>query len=196
MSVVAKKFGAICVVLAGTALFPFRGLAIELDLTPAQVFAVWTGINESLLVIARVVSNDTAWHREISEIRSKDVKDKRPADVLGQLRKYRAKLDGLRRTAGLKPIRRFVVDGKPVTPVVVYVNSGLVLNGQVEWLIHNTGSIQLVSQFYPTYDQVGSSERTPSHVYALVNLANRRLAKILAKAGVSERVMPSGSAAP
>ena len=193
---IAKKFGAICAVLAGITLFPGNGAAIDLGLTPAQVFSLWTGINESLLVVAGTVSDDKAWQRELSRIRPRAVRNKRPADVLRQLEAYRAKLDRLRGRAGLKPIRRFVGDGKPVTPTVVYLNSGLVLNGQVEWLIHNTGPKQLVSQFYPNPSNGSSSDKTPDHVFALVNLANRRFAEILTKAGIPEQEFATGAVAP
>ena len=190
------KFGAACIVIAGITLFPLRVPAVEIELTPTQVYSVWKGINESLLVIARVISDDTSWHQELSRIRPRAVRDKRPADVLEQLKAYRAKFDRLRRRAGLKPIRRFLGDVKPVTPTVVYLNSGPVLNGQVEWLIRNTGPDQMVSQFYPSHHHAGSSERTPSHVYALIKLANRRLAKILAKAGIPDLDVATGAVAP
>lgn len=196
MTVIAKKIVAICVVLAGVTLFPARGMAIDLGLTPTQVFSIWTGINESLLVIARAVSDDATWHRELSGIRPRTFQDKFPADVLEQLAAYRAKLDRLRRGAGLKPIRIFVGDDRPVTPTVVYLNSGLVLNGQVEWLIRNSSRRQLVSQFYPNYYRADSGERTPSQVYALVKLANRRLARILTRAGAPNSAVPAGAMTP
>ena len=190
------KFAAVCIVLVGITLFPVRVPAVEIELTPTQVFSVWKGINESLLVIARVISDDTVWHQELSRIRPRAVRDKRLADVQEQLKAYRAKLDRLRRRAGLKPIQRFLSDGKPVTPAVVYRNSGPVLNGQVEWLIRNTGQDQPVSQFYPSHHHASSSKRTPSHVYALMKLANRRLAKILVKAGIPDLDVATGAVAP
>jgi hypothetical protein len=193
---IAKNFGAIFVVLAGITLFPARGLAIEFNLSPTQVFTVWEGINQSLLDIARAISDDPAWHRELSEIRPRAVKGIRPADVLEQLSAYRAGMDRLRRRAGLTPIRRFGGDSKSVDPTVVYVNSGMVLNGQVEWLIRNTGPEQLVSQFYPEHGHAHSDEKSPNDVYAAVNLANRRLAVIIARAGVPDIGAATGTATP
>lgn len=191
----AGKFRTIGIVLAGIVLFSARGLALELGLTPAQVCSLWNGINQSLLVIARVVSDDAAWRRKLSDLKPTAVQGKNPADVLRLLAAYRAKLDELRRHGGLASIRKFTGDDKPVTPTVVYLNSGLVLNGQIEWLIRNTGPKQLISRFYPNHKQAELAEKTPNDVYAVVQLANIRLAEILARIGVAGRVKGSRSAA-
>ena len=196
MFVFARKFAAVAGVVAGVTLYPLGGLAIDLGLTPGQVYTIWTGINECLLVMARVISDDAAWHRELAGITKQPVQNKRPADVLRQLDAYRIKLDRLRGAAGLGPVRRFTGDGSPVTPTVVYLNSGQVLNGQAEWLIRHTGPEQPITGFYPDHQSAEPGDKTPSDVYGLVALANRRMALILVKAGIPDSGPPSGTVTP
>lgn len=167
-------------VLGGVAMHPGNGLALDLVLTPDQVYSLWTNINRSLLAASRIVSHDPAWQAELAAQTLRTFHGKRPADVLVLVKAYRDKLDRLRRQAGLPPVRRLDAAYDLVTPSVVYVASGHVLNGQVEWLILNTGPDRPVTTFYRRHDFDGN---TPSDVFALVELAGRRLDQILARAG-------------
>ncbi|NQU71645.1 MAG: hypothetical protein HQ514_13910 [Rhodospirillales bacterium] len=191
-----RRFCSIGIVLAGVVFISARGLALDLGLTPSQVLSLWNGINKSLLVVATVVSNDTDWHRYLSELQPETVHGKRPADVLEQLEAYRIKLDRLRRHERMAPTRKFIGDDAPVTPTVVYLNSGMVLNGQIEWLIRNTGRELMISPFYPTHDHVRQNISTPSDVYAMAKLANIRLARILARIDTQHRDIGSGGETP
>ena len=61
---------------------------------------------------------------------------------------------------------------------MVFLDSGHVLDAAVEWIVRNTPKGQLISQFYARHDVSG---KTPSDVFGLVDLADRRIGRILAK---------------
>lgn len=175
---VLRKLANIAVVLVGTVFLPAPGGAFELGLTPSQVFSLWTNINDCLLATARVVSDDGAWRESLAAMTPRRFEGKTPDHVLERLAAFRAKLDKMRRTAGLARVEA-VDDGYgAITPGVVFLNSGRVLNGLVEWLIVNTGPEQLVSQFYTRHAFTG---KAPSNVFAQVDLAERRIDAILAR---------------
>lgn len=167
-------------------LSPEPGGAVHRGLTPSQVFGLWTNINASLDAVARVISDDTAWRTQLRAMRPKAFRGKRPADVLEQVKRYQSKIDALRRRAGLPPSERHSghhhsEHQHSISPSVVYIASGTVLNAQIEWLIHLTERNQLVSQYYRRHDFSG---KISSDVFGIVELANRRLDAILTKAGV------------
>lgn len=61
------------------------------------------------------------------------------------------------------------------------LSSGHVLDGLVRWVIHHSDRDQLVMRFYAHYD---FRDKTPGDVFGLVELANRRLDRILAAARI------------
>lgn len=142
---------------------------------------MWTNIQSSLLTIARVFSPDAAWLDELADMTPNRFQGKRPADVLEQVRRYRQKLDALRQHSGLDPMGRAVRTRGPVTPSVVFLKSGQVLAAQAEWLVHSTDADLLISPFFRHHE---FSSKTPSDVFGLVELANRRIDRILLGAGV------------
>lgn len=169
------------VVLLGLLAYPSSPRALDLGLTPSHVYSLWTNINESLVASSRVVSGDTAMRASLKAMKPMKFSGKSPADVLGQLAGYRKKLDRLLRARNLPMAKRVVSDGEAITPSDVYLNSGHVLNAQVRWLIVETGPEQTVSQFYTRH---GFSGKTPSDVFALVDLATRRMDRLLSAAGI------------
>lgn len=149
-------------------------------LKPGQVYSLWTNINDCLLEFAGVVSDDLDWHEELAALPIRSFPGKRPADVLAQAERYRATLDRLRHLAELSPTQRVPRDQAHISHSDVYLTSSEVLHAQVELLIRFTGPEQLVSQFYV---RRRDDEKTPSHVFAVVELASRRLEQILANIG-------------
>ena len=149
-------------------------------MTPGQVFALWTNINHCLLATARVVSADREWRESLAAMTPRRFEGKTPDHVLEGLAAFRAKLDEMRRTAGLARVGADDGGHGTTTPSVVFLNSGRVLNGLVEWLIVNTGREQLVSRFYTWHAFTG---KVPSDVFAQVDLAERRIDSILARRG-------------
>ena len=173
----SKNFAG-AVLVAALALLPGDGkAAIDLGPTPNQVFSLWTNINANLLALAKVLSGDTRWGKSLAALTPNKFRSKTPTDVLVHVRRYRAKLDRLRRRDGLAPTKRFDSGHTTITLSIVYVNSGYVLNGQVELLIRRTGPAQQISGFYVSHDIGGKAS---SDVFGLVDLAHRRLDLILA----------------
>jgi hypothetical protein len=177
---VRRRLASIAVILIGTVFFPAPGGALELGLTPSQVFSLWTNINDCLLASTGVVSGDREWRESLEATSPRRFEGKAPADVLERLTVFRAKLDELRRTAGLAPVAAVEHGYSAVTPSDVFLNSGQVLDGLVEWLIVNTGREQLVSRFYTRH---GFTGKVPNDVFGLVDLADRRIDSILARRG-------------
>ena len=165
----------------GMLAYPSSPRALDLGLTPSHVYSLWTNINDSLVATSRVVSGDTALRASLSAMKPMKFNGKSPADVLGQLAEYRKKLNRLLDAKNLPVAERAETDGASITPSDVYLNSGHVLNAQVRWLITETGPEQTVSQFYTRH---GFSGKTPSDVFALVELANRRMDRLLNAAGI------------
>ncbi len=175
-----RKIALVAAVLLGLTATPGAASAVELGLTPSQVFGLWTNINDGLLASARVISGDSAWHDSLSAMRAQNFNGKKPAEVLDQVVKFRVKLDRLRQKSGLKPAKQFGDGDGKVTPSVVFLNSGHVLDGLADWLIRNTGPEQLIGPLYARLDING---KTPSDAFGLVELANRRLDQLLSKTG-------------
>ena len=168
------------ILLIGVVGSPSQSRALELGLTPSNVVGLWTNVNDALLTTARVVSNDPVWLDKITAMTPGAFEGKKPGDVLNRVTEFRAKLNKLRNGFGLKETDSKVRFDGTVTPTVVFLNSGEVLNGLVDWIIRNTSEQQLVSQFYADRQIKGM---TPSDAFAFVDLAARRLDQILAKAG-------------
>lgn len=159
---------------------PGQGRALELGLTPSNVVGLWTNVNEALLATARVVSNDPVWQDKITAMTPGTFEGKKPSDVLERVTEFRTKLNRLREGFGLKKTGSNVKFDGTITPSVVFLKSGEVLNGLVDWIIRNTSEQQLVSQFYADRQIKGM---TPSDAFGFVDLAARRLDQIIAKAG-------------
>lgn len=164
----------------GLLAFPPDSRALDLGLTPSHVYSLWTNINQSLIASSRLVSADSDLPETMSAMEPKTFTGKKPADVLELLILYRAKLDRLLRDRNLPKTKRTAAGSETISPSDVYLNSGHVLNAQVMWMVVSTGPEQTVSQFYTRH---GFSGKTPSDVYALVEIANRRMDQLLRAAG-------------
>lgn len=171
---------AFFVVFLSLMAYPSGSRALDLGLTPSHVFSLWTNINKSLIASSRLVSNGIELSVMLKAMKPKVFNNKKPADVLDQLAAYRTKLDRLLRAQNLPETKQTTPSDGAITPSDVYVNSGHVLNAQVTWLIVGTGPEQTVSQFYTRH---GFSGKSPSDVYALVEMANRRMDQLLQAAG-------------
>ena len=163
--------GFLCVLI-----YPSSPRALDLGLTPSHVYSLWTNINDSLVASSRVLSGDAALLASLSAMKARKFSGKKPADVLNHLIKYREKLNKLLTAKKLPLTKRAETVAGAVTPSYVYLNSGHVLNAQIRWLIVETGPEQTVSQFYTRH---GFSGKTPSDVFALVQLAIRRMDLLL-----------------
>lgn len=161
-------------------LLPVQGWAVELGLTPSHVVSLWTNINEALVTIGSALPGGANISGDLEAMTPKVFPGKKPGDVLNQVVRFRQKLDRLRGKSGLKTTRVYKDPaGGEVTPSVVFLNSGHVLDSVV-LLLNRYDRNRLISGFYVRHDISG---KKPSDAYGMVELANRRLDAIGAKAG-------------
>ncbi len=171
-----RKFRFFAIVLVALAAAPRGGQALELGLTPSNVFSLWTNINDALLAVARISSDNANWAKKVEASAPRAFAGKTPANVLERVAEFREKLDRLRRRDGMAKTARFENGDGVVSPSVVFLNSGHVLDGVALWIVNKTTKEQLVSPFFRRHDVSG---KTPSDVFGLVDLANRRIDTIL-----------------
>lgn len=164
--------------IAGLCATAAPSFATDLGMTPSHVFGLWTNINNCLVAGSELVVADPAWRKELEAMTPQTFEGKKPSDVLQKVAEFRGKLDRMRKAEGLDATAVYGTGDGKITPTVVFLNSGHVLNGLVDWAIHSSGPEFLVSPFYTRQQFDG---KTPSHVFGLVDLANRRLDAILAK---------------
>ena len=175
--------GAVCVTLMclafGAAVFTDQARARELGLTPSHVFGLWTNINAALVSVADASSGGQNLDDSLTSTKPDRFENKKPADVLARAIEFRAKLDRLLAEHGMAPTKRYPRGAGRGTPSVGFLNSGLLLDAVVGWIIANTTKQQQVSPFYAHH---AFSGKTPSDVFGMVDLANRRIDRILATA--------------
>ena len=162
------------------ALFPVQAGAVELALTPSNVVSLWTNINAALIATGSVLPNGADASSDLKTMTAKAFPGKKPGDVLNQVVQFREKLDRLRAKSKLKgtPVYKDPQDGT-VTPSVVFINSGHVLDSVV-LLLNRYSKVHLISGFYIRHD---ISSKKPSDAYSMVELSNRRLDTVIAMAG-------------
>ncbi len=175
----------------GLGLTPAKAETIDLGLTPSHVYGLWTNINHAIIDLARVLLDDDARIRELEAMKPKVFSGKAPADVLKIVAVFRAKLNLRRHESELGRTTRLRIIGSEVTPSVVFLSSGHVLDSTVELLVQHTGPNHLISQYYVPRSFSG---KRPDNVFGLVDLANRRMQLLLAPArqhDQSARARPS-----
>ena len=85
----------------------------------------------------------------------------------------------LRKQKGLKRIGRYARKDGKVTPAIVYINAGLALDG----LAQISQRIDSTRNYGDLYEAPNLSGKTPSDVFAIMNLSSRILAALSAKPG-------------
>ncbi len=177
----ATVLGAVAL---GTVASPGQARALELGLTPSQVFGLWVNINNSLLAVGGLTSDDERWVGELSATAPKPFEGKQPRDVLALVKAFQSRFHDFHSPHNDEsPGRRTGTpsgDGgeRTVTPSDVFLESGHVLDDLVGHILELGNRKLPITQFYARNSFRG---KTPSHVYGLVDLAHRRLASILAK---------------
>ncbi|MCW9033123.1 MAG: hypothetical protein OQJ97_02810 [Rhodospirillales bacterium] len=156
--------------------------AIELGLTPSDVYGLWTNVNSALISFSKQQNIDK--QQRITALPLKTFNNKKPKDVLARVAKFRTKLIELPfstkgRTEGLltKELSFLLRDSQAlVTPSLVFLHSGQVLVETVTVLSHNSHGKSPIGSFF-IFEKF--REKTPSNVYGQVDLAHRRLELIL-----------------
>lgn len=146
--------------------------AVELGMTPSHVVSLWTNINDALITSGKATGDENLV-KHLIVMKPIAANGKKPGDVLKEVEAFRAKLDQFAKKQGLKKATLVYKDpeGGTVTPSVVFVNSGYVLDSLLRVLIKQDAD-QLISGFYTRHDISG---KKPNDAYMLVELANRRL---------------------
>ncbi len=148
--------------------------AYDLGLTPSHVFGLWSKINDVIVDIAGRSKGD-AVARTLSQRTPAVFTGKKPSDVLEKVRSVQQKLNDLRYEKGLAPTPRIPDAYDKITPSVVFLNSGEMMDAMIEVLVEITDPSVPIS---PHYDFQTFSGKTPSDVYGLVDLADQRLAQL------------------
>ena len=183
-----RKFAAVSAVAVILVMGPpSTGFALELGLTPSQVFGLWTNINDAVLTYARNLSDDEVWLRRLSELEPRKFSGKTPKDVLEKVKLFEAKFSkltvGIRRNAEKTNFTKEVTfllrdDSSVITPSLVFLNSGRVLVQIVHAVVITLDGKQSISPFFAEH---GFKGKVPIDVCGLVDLAERRLDEILIK---------------
>lgn len=158
-------------IVAATFLISAKSHAAELGLTPSNVVSLWSNINNALLTSAEIIDG-AAGRAALEAMTVGSFPGKKPGDVLAQVVAFRAKLDKVGQRLSLKPTKTYSdPEGGAVTPSVVFMNSGHVLDSIVLTVIKLDGE-RLIGGLYAAHELSGKS---PSDAYAMVELANRRI---------------------
>ena len=174
-----KKYILIIGIAVGVVQVAGEVRAQELGLTPSHVVGLWTNINSALVTVAEASSGGQALAESLASTTATRFENKKPADVLAHAFAFRAKLDGLLAKTGLAPTKQYDQGAGVVTPSVVFLNSGYLLDAVVGWIVEKTTKEQLVSPFYA---RLAISGKTPSDAFGMVDLAIRRIDRILSAA--------------
>lgn len=172
-STVWRRLALLPVVLA---LLAGPARALELGLTPSNVFATWININATLMAVGAAATGDERLVQRLEAMKAQVFRGKNPADVLKQLAIFRGKMDRLRSRYGLgaTPVHENPA-GEKVTPSVVFLNTGYLLDSAVLLLIR-LDERRLISGYFKRHDISGE---TPNGPYSLIDLANRRIDALL-----------------
>lgn len=142
-------------------------------ITPNGPFRLWSAVNALLPVYAEL-KGGAALRSRVAGMNAANAAGKKPGDVMVQTVQFRSLLDAIRKQRKLAKIETYKDPlGRAVTPAVVFVNAGFNLDALVETYyttLNKPGTT--VGQYYQT---PLASGKTPSDVYALVELATRRL---------------------
>ena len=145
--------------------------AVDLGMTPSHVFGLWANINAVITGLAKSTENSAA-ERQLKSLTSQTFSGKTPGDVLQQVGIFRNKLDAYGNRRNVPPTKVYRnASGNKITPSVVFLNSGHVLDSMARLMIR-TDPNHLISGYYR---QQQLSGKTPSDVFGIVELANRRL---------------------
>lgn len=153
-----------------------RAIALEFGMTPNHVYALWRSINDTVIATSSLAIKDPMARQRIESMTPHSYRGKQPREVLHMVLAFGERLNKLRARDDLPPTGRYGDGHGEVNATGVFLNSGMVLNGMVEWIIVNSDPDLLVSRYYHLESFRG---KTSSDVYALVDLAHRRLDVIL-----------------
>jgi hypothetical protein len=156
--------------------------ALELGLTPSHVYGLWSNVNQALTGLANARTDNNTLINQLNNMTPGSFSGKTPGDVLKHATTFRNKLDQLKKQHNLEKTNAIVLsDKEKITPSVVFLNSGNILDSLVLLVIDSTAKNKPVAHYFKTQDV---SSKKPSDVYAMVDIANRRLDHIIANTSI------------
>ena len=170
---IIRNFFLIGVVIV---LLPAKAWALDHGLNPRHDYDLWTNINQAVLTVGNLTGDDGRLLAELQVMKADSFAGKTPRDVLVLALEFESEFDKLRVYSGLTPTRQMDIAHKNTTPSDVFLVSSRVLFSVVEWIIDNTDSGHLVTQYFPRHS---FKDKTPSDVFGLVDLAHRCIQVIL-----------------
>ena len=168
---------AVVAVLIGFGVSSKETSAVELGLTPSDVVMLWANTNNALVAVAHVApGGGAALSKQVKALRPGYFENKKPGDVLGQVATFRGKLDQLRKRIGLPATGTFKNGNGKITPSVVFLNTGFVLDSAAEVLLKISNNTVSAGPYYKPFVIKG---KTPTHAFSMAELATRRIDLIL-----------------
>lgn len=156
---------AVFIVFAGEA------RAASLELTPGNMFGLWSSINKALIAAAEL-SGGEALAGSMEAEKPSSFSGKNSADVLARTVEFHEKLNRLIARGDGAPAKALLkTDGNGVTPGLVYLNSGIVLDSLVLH-VYSLDIDQVIGGYYVTSDV---PDKSHNDVFSLADLANRRI---------------------
>ena len=143
------------------------------NIPPSGPFQLWTSMNRVLPEYA-MLKGGAELKARVEGLSATYFEGKTPADVLAQTAEYRATLEALRAQLNLPEVQIYKDPlGRTVTPGVVFVNSGYIMDATVR--TYHTASDKPDVSLGGFYDVPVIAGKTPSDVFGLVHLATKRL---------------------
>lgn len=169
---------ALVAVLVGFSVSSQEASAVELGVTPNDVAVLWANTNNALVAVAKAApGGGAALSSRVKALRPGYFENKNSNDVLGQVVTFRGKLDQLRKRIGLPTTGTFLNTDDKITPSVVFLNTGYVLDSAAEVLLKISNNTVSAGPYYKPFVFKG---KTPSHAFSMTELATRRIDLILA----------------
>lgn len=147
-------------------------------ITPNDSYQLWSAINRALLEYAGAIGGKKLQF-DVVEVYADLAFDMTPADVMTQTADFRVVLDMILDQLKLAKSQTYEDPlGRKVTPGVVYVNAGYLLDSTI-FALHTTSDRQ-GKPLGDLYVVPTAADKTPNDVFELVSLATNRLRLILA----------------
>ena len=145
---------------------------------PTDVYRVGIAIKQFARDIVKKTAGKAARNTLLSLTANK-VSGKKPSDAVQAVYALHDQVNVLRKQKGLKRIGRYARKDGKVTPAIVFINAGIALDG----LAQISQRIDSTKNYGDLYEAPELSGKTPSDVYAIMNLSSRILAALTAKPG-------------
>ena len=159
--------------------------AIELGLTPSDVFGLWSNINQVVVDYGKSHLTDRTAIQDLMKIESGQFSDKTPSDVLGRVNQFNQiatplypATQGKGESLHLEEKIVFLIrhNKTETTPSMVYMRSTGVLIAFAQTLFLPDNKLPPISRYFIDREH---KDKTPSDVYGLVILATKRLEFII-----------------